>query len=359
MLYGLNNLGSGCVKSVVTYCYHFKYKYMIDTIRFQISISEECYKELKKVSIEAVQKNHVTGAYSVRFIKPQISVGSYSRHLNFFLDIDICSLEFSVPKQLYGNNIYLLPIEKVFSVIEEVYKAILKCSPCFPHYLKWEIYRVDLCYAWKFPSQELAKKVLNDVIHFLKPTRGNSLPYHYKDSIMFKSSTYTQKFYLKYPEFMKHDFKAISQVNNSEAVELSLLAEGVLRYEITIRKRALDYLFGKELNLTRLLDQDIMQVHTRYLNKFMSGTDQPTIKQDQIFYKLQEKWGKKKAIRLYQFYFSYFLNGKLSRDLIVENYDRTTIFRNLKDIKLANVGIVSDEYFNLIIPSPLSNPLFK
>lgn len=171
---------------------------------------------------------------------------SYHRELKWDVDPTYSKdaklvLEFSVPKYWYGHNIHLLyrfvrALDNLKAALEQLFG--LKGRTKIANPLTWHLYRVDLCYAWRLPSQVAAQEYLDSLKHLHYPRKR---PIIYPTSIVFQGATYTLKFYLKYPEFRTHDMKEL--VKAKAALEwinhLEGLAEGVLRCEATLRRQYL------------------------------------------------------------------------------------------------------------------------
>lgn len=149
-------------------------------------------------------------------------------------------MEFSVPKFWYGHNIHLL-----YALLPALSDLRLKLMDQFemrrlplPDPRSWSVYRLDVCYAWRFPTQKLAQSYLDGLKHLSYPRRK---PIVYPTSIVFPGATASFKIYLKYPEFRHHDKKALTKSKASpEWISyLEALATGVLRCEATLRTRYL------------------------------------------------------------------------------------------------------------------------
>lgn len=150
-------------------------------------------------------------------------------------------LEFSIPKYWYGHNIRLFyEFTKALSVLKTALEGLfgLKTRSKLPDPLTWHLYRVDVCYAWQFPTQIAAQEYLNSLKGFSYPRKR---PIIYPTSIVFQGATYTLKFYLKHPEFRTHDMKELVKAKASlEWINhLEALADGVLRCEATLRRQYL------------------------------------------------------------------------------------------------------------------------
>jgi len=234
----------------------------------------------------------------------------------------------------------------------------------FPPPKKWKLIRLDICYNWKFPSREMAEKVLETIKNFSFPYKKEKKKY--KTSVMFLGGrNHSIKFYLKEPEYYKHDFKILK--NNPRTLELAYSqlsnASGILRFEATLWSKFLhdkfpnykqtyhiatqydkiSYLLGEFVRVTtQSLDKNFMNIH----------------RAKEILMSLYEK---RKALDLLKFWVHLNILDSDLFDLFYD-LDRSNIYRKKRDIKSAGLGMyISDdsfqELFDLSIPSPIvSNP---
>ena len=226
---------------------------MLDSIKVAIPLSKSQHARL-------ISKTHDEDAWQwcqfnptlgeLRFVRHKNLIEtdgeSFHRQLRFDFDTTWTPksrliLEFSVPKFWYGHNIHLLygwidALKQLKKLIEEQFKLT---RMKLPQVEDWHILRADFCYAWRFPTQEKAQAYFDSL-------RAMTFPYKQPvirpTSIGFPGETYTVKVYLKRPEFFTHDRKELLKSNASlEWINhLELLSTGVLRFEISARKRWLN-----------------------------------------------------------------------------------------------------------------------
>lgn len=226
---------------------------MLDTVKLGIPLTQTQHKHIKAIA-EAndcwqwILHNPSTGELLFRRTKGLANVDgqSFHRQLRFDVSTDYSEdcklfLEFSVPKYWYGQNIRLLydfvkALQHLKSTLDRQFK--LKGKNRLPDVGSWQVSRVDICYAWKFPSQRLAQCYLDSLKHLHFPRKR---PVIYPTAILFAGSTYSLKFYLKLPEFKAHDRKELLKSNASlEWIDYcESIADGVLRVEATLRSRYL------------------------------------------------------------------------------------------------------------------------
>jgi hypothetical protein len=224
---------------------------MLDTLKVGIPLTHSQYKRIRDIAAKAdrwqwVLCNEASGELLFRRISGLAVTDGESFHRELRWDIpntysEGCklSLEFSVPKYWYGQNIRLLhdfipALKHLKQSLESQFS--LKSRACLPDVMIWEVARADICYGWQFPSQRMAQHFLDSLKRLHFPRKK---PVIYPTAILFAGNTYSVKFYLKLPEFRSHDMKTLIKAKASlEWVNYcESLAEGVLRYEVTLRQR--------------------------------------------------------------------------------------------------------------------------
>lgn len=271
---------------------------MIDTIKVGIPLSPAQHKRVYEVAKSVdrwqwVQINPVLG--ELRFVKISglLKADQHSYHRELRWDVDpIWSeqsqviLEFSLPKYWYGHNIHLLhDFQKALYGIKTGLEQLfgLKTRSKLPDPKTWNLYRVDLCYAWRFPNQAVAQEYLDSLKHLRYPRKR---PIVYPTSIVFQGTTYTLKFYLKQPEFKVHDRKEL--LKSSASLEwinhLEALSDGVLRTEATLRRQ---YLKVKGLLTVADLLTPVKRVHWDEAVYNTEGFD-PSLAMTIVFQRWQE-----------------------------------------------------------------------
>lgn len=226
---------------------------MLDTIKLGIPLTSAQHKRIKAIADNCdrwqwVMLNPSTGDLLFRKVSGLATTDGESFHRDLRWDIphtyeSDCRLllEFSIPKYWYGHNIHLL--YDFLEVLNHLKRSLeaqfeLKGKAKLPEVGRWYIHRLDICYAWRFPSQLLAQRFLDSLKRLHYPRKR---PVIHPTSIFFAGATYSVKFYLKLPEYKSHDRKLLLKQNASiEWVNhCEKLADGVLRYEATLRHKFL------------------------------------------------------------------------------------------------------------------------
>lgn len=332
---------------------------MIDTIRFQIDISESVYIKIRSKSIELSQRDNELDKELVNILTKKFNVGSYDSHITIRLyNNELAYLEFSVPKMYYGHNVYMIAPEDIFFICDKVRAVLVKMFGEFPECYEWKIKRLDLCYAWKLPSEYIANQVMN-IFRGLSVNRKKS--HFYDTSVMWYGRTQCFKFYCKYPEFYEHDFKELKKKGfNDLAYQFLNIAEGVVRFEVTLRTTSLTREFyDDKMGSFITLDTDIFnteritKVLYKYLHKIFKLTETQTMDNKTVYDKLRGEYGTNKARLLYAFY-KLMYSTDMNEKLILKSYSRMQTYRYIKRLQDAGIGISSDKVqigFDFSIPS--------
>ena len=227
---------------------------MLDTIKLGIPLTRSQHRKITAIAEQTdawqwVLLNPCSGELYFRRVKGMADTDgeSYHRQLRWDVSHDYIegecrlTLEFSVPKYWYGHNIHLLydfttPLNHLRDSLNKQFG--LKGRGQLIDTVDWHVLRADICYTWRFPSQKLAQRYIDSLKRFHFPRKK---PIIYDDSIVFVGKTYSVKFYLKLPEFKAHDRKEMLKGNASLdwINHLETLADGVLRFEATLRNQYL------------------------------------------------------------------------------------------------------------------------
>lgn len=326
---------------------------MIDTIRFttpisprdSVDIRNECYRTEKS---KKEGNNIVYQVYNGNF-----EIGSYSRNLNIFFpkNNEKMIFEFSIPKYVFGHNVAMLYRKELPQVIIQLYEELNSKFNYFPSFKLWDLERIDFCYNWKFETEEEMKIVMN-ILRLLDYPRKKK--YLYDTSLMFRGKTFSIKFYEKYDEFLKHDYKAMIEkaekgvFTDSQALEMASyikeLSKNVLRYEVTLRKQALMKIYNKESG-EKIRLNDIMrgkapkEILQRYLDKLFKYINLDSLNEHSALDKLLRKYSKTKAYRLYNFYTDYYSQDDLKKEILKNSFSRTQFYRNKRALEEAGLGV--------------------
>jgi len=294
---------------------------MIDTVKFSFPVTN-----VKNTQLYLLQ-GYTKGEKTFELHKSYFSIGSYEYRINFTIINSICYLEFSVPKILKGYNVGDddISFSELSEVVVSIASELRQVFDC-PEVGEWVVTRLDLSSNYYHKQADLLLTRLNRIEI---PRKKKSF---YGSSIMFVGLTYTIKYYLKQPEFKVHDMARIARKSPNLANHLFNRCENILRFELTIRKQALSRFYHtKTLTLSQLLSDNLpMELKTLFKNgtKRLQNIemDNSTLRERLIL-----KYGKIKGNRLYFFHVS--MSSSLSRKLLLNTVNRTTIYRNTKLIE--------------------------
>lgn len=328
---------------------------MIDTIKFRLRFTDEQYRHFLSKGLELTKKDNKTDTTIFRFVTGEVYVGSFDRKITIraFSQQEVY-IEFSLPKYHYGHNVYLLYQSQIVRVVNQFYCDLVHYFGDIPHYDGWQIVRLDICYAWRFLNDKIARQML-DQIKKLPMARKKAIIWD--DSVMLKGTTYSVKFYMKKPEYYYHDFRELKKLDIDLAYRILDTAEGVLRYEITLRKKALDYYNeGKILYLQDIVKLDLYNLANIFMKKTMRGMTSKPIDSEKALEQLELVYKKSKARSLWQFWLLYFHQDLTIRAQIRQKYHRSSNWYNLREIGKAGVGIPKEtlrDDFEFSIPSDI------
>jgi hypothetical protein len=229
---------------------------VIDTLKLGIPLTQNQHNKLKSLlkqdpNWQWVKFQPSSGQLKLVYCRGVAEMDSNSFHreirwdipFNYYLGETFLTLEFSVPKFWYGHNIHLLyDFAQALAQLKKILDKQLHCR--FADLMTWKVLRVDCCYSWRCSSQKIVEQILDSLKRLHFPRKK---PIIYPETLLFAGATYSVKFYLKYPEFIEHDRKALLQDKASfEWINyLEELSKGVLRMEATLRRQ---YLKRKKIN---------------------------------------------------------------------------------------------------------------
>ncbi len=320
---------------------------MIDTIKFFVSIDDvQILNEIKSVSEQTKREDLKTGKLRYVFHTAEIKVGSYDKSINIRITDNLYNqglyIELSIPKYAKGNNIEMLLPSELPAIIEKLAQDITtQLATQLPHFSTWQIFRLDLCYNWIFKSLEETKIVISFLQRIDYP-RKRKIPY--PTSVTFLGSAYLIRFYLKYPEFLAHDYKDYNEEDkvSTRTFELLSYAERIVRFEVEFKKKYVNELFGYDkVFLEHIVDDEkIEEILKYYLTdkvfKYITIKNTTELQVEELLY---GNFSKVKATRLYQFYNDfYFGNGAIKSKMLSGGLNRSTIWRYKTDLKSVGIG---------------------
>ena len=160
-------------------------------------------------------------------------------------DFRMLDLELSLPKLMRGHNIELLhnPVDALHFLkaqLELEFEFIL------PPLDLWFVSRLDVCHAYRFPTQEIAQLVIEGLKSKKFPWKKAHI---YDTSIHYPGKEYTFKVYLKQPEYKVNSLRKDAKIVGERADLWWNYAAGVLRIEIGLKNRALSKVTGLKYHI--------------------------------------------------------------------------------------------------------------
>lgn len=223
---------------------------MLDTVKLGIPLTKSQHAKLivqikGKAKPQWVLWHPMTNEIQFKRVSGLSELSESSFHRTISWDIQesytelstFLTLELSLPKYYYGHNVALL--YNYVGALRELSKELSKqLGIKFCDVLEWQLWRVDCCYAWDLGNERSAKIMLDSIKHLSFPRKRKTI---YEDSICFVGGTFSLKFYLKYPEFRKHDLQAL--IKNGVALEWvehwEEMSKPIIRFEATFRRQYL------------------------------------------------------------------------------------------------------------------------
>jgi hypothetical protein len=286
--------------------------------------------------------------------------------------------EGSLPKIWYGENVHLLHINQIYPSLELLEKTFVQYFGIFPPFAAWELQRIDVVYAYKLASEEQTKEVIA-WFETLEYPRKRKYVYP-GESVVWRGGWSSVKIYRKDVEYEKKDYKFL--INNgfqAQAETIKELAKNVIRFEITLRKKALKDYFQKKDQLAydktleaeehpktiklasitpqRLLDTDFyFDMLTKNRDNLEPMLNKQEVKDEALLKQLLTTFKATKAVRLFCFYKTYFCTNPIVKKLIKKYASSSELSENKSSIKQAQIQIpdvLNTAPFDFIFPSPL------
>lgn len=331
---------------------------MIDSIKLQIPLTSVQFLELKDKDISNTKRTKAFSHYSVINYDQQLLYGESAYAVRFtasdYRVIPRANLEFSVPKYQWGHNIFLFyPIDLPL-ILEGIRMQFLDQYELeLPETDTWKVMKLDLCYTWKLPSQELAETILESIKKLDFPRKETVV---YQTSVIYRGSSYSFKFYLKYNEFIAKDYKDIKQYTPNKAEYLKELSKGCLRVELSARSSKVKTMFRKtKVTYKDLLDeQKLTQMLLSHLQQLLKTKTIKSVEWNEATNLINDKYKDSKAKILCMFARLYW-GGADTKQYLKSLYNNSQVTRNRNDIVKAGISTVANSpfQFDLTIPHEL------
>lgn len=189
----------------------------------------------------------------------------------------VCSLRVrhvSLCKLVYGENVHMLynlvaACEVLrWRLVRDFGLDDLSVSPV----TDWTLSRLDLCYSYRVGAQAARRWLAWCGAHSM----GRKSTLVYPNSVYYTGTSYTLKWYLKGPEFRRHDAIALVRGGRGpdKVRDLATIADDVLRLEVMVRARGLREWFHKrEVKVTDVTADKMIERLRFYIGKWALGME--------------------------------------------------------------------------------------
>lgn len=318
---------------------------MIDTIKLFVSIHDlAVLNEIRRNSIQFKKEDLKTKIVEFAFHTSKVEVGSYNRSINIRIVDNKYTrgllIELSIPKYAKGNNVEMILPSELPTILEKLCQQVAThLDTTLSHFSTWEIHRLDVCYNWIFSSLEEAKSVMDFLRLIDFPRKKKSI---YDTSVMYVGGAYTVKFYLKGPEFRKHDFNDLKKVDYGWAVELQEWADKIVRFEVGFKKDYLENFFSRKKVLVEHItdNEKIIETLSFFLKeKVFHYISTQNTSDAQIREILYSNFSKRRATSLFIFHKEFYKENSIIKNMMLAGgISTTTVWRNETDLKKVGVG---------------------
>lgn len=344
---------------------------MIDTIGFKVPIDMADYESLLKQMImtQRVDKKEGIKLFEYHNSNLDFSCPSWSYPVRFKITdeyweyhrgskhpfkakgIPHIVFEFSVPKVLFGHNLFSADpclIYQSMHLVRDNFEKLFGVLLLSPN--EWYIYRLDTASNYILEDEKQGRSFISYLQRLNYPRKPKAA---YEDTgLYFPSRQQTLKIYLKGPEFKKHDLERFK--NEDKGKELLYLAQKIVRLEVEHRKR-IRYLTDKYQRETglildtfegypRMIDFvemfDFAEEMNRITGKMLCGTESKVIKTMDAYSLLQQKFTKRQTRTFHHIYMIITTQGqKEARKIIPEG----TYYRAIRAFRETGVSLITSD----------------
>jgi II/X family phage/plasmid replication protein len=340
---------------------------MIDTIKLSIPYNDELIEKIRNVGVNVTTSyNSATKEVKFKVGRGDKPLGSFDRNVNLFIREERreLSIELSLPKFIFGHNVFMLYPSEVEFVIYQLWNNLNYVYETeFPKPDTWELLRLDICYNWRFQSQEQAKVLLLHLknTNFPKKKRGKQV---YETGVFHKSGRETAiKFYLKQPEFFAHDYQILKK--NPKTIDLAyqfhVWSAGVLRFEVSLKKPYLKRKFPLNSKTYHFATQNdiISALLGNFLSDYIKMVNKKFFTMETALKKLEQLYTPTESRNLLRFWIDVHTQDIATiENILYKGVNKTTLWRKYNSIRIADLGVYSpDDTFadyDLDIPSKFS-----
>lgn len=306
-----------------------------------------------------VTRTNLTGSHDSRImVKPMRT--DWVKRKSGRLDEVPCPpylmVECSIPKMLYGQNVYgcLEDFQAACALLHQVLERKLRVK--LPEVARWRVQRVDWAENYRLPYQAV-QEFFEGIYHIAFPRRR--MQKHGEHSVFVPGTTTTIKLYHKGPEFHEHDgarlrtqVSAILRASLGNRMKpheierkarryvhaLQRLANGRLRVEVEIKAEKLDYDFETRPRVADVATDYLKSVHDAEISRLLreGATATNTVRsslavRDRLF----ASYSPRQASTLYAFWVELARHADFE---VKDRRSRSTFYRLRKQLEHAGVS---------------------
>lgn len=328
---------------------------MIDTLRLRIPLDLASYASVQNKCVRFTRSSFDEAGYRKDNYSKTIVIKPHRAKVRVSLFNEECLyVEFSVPKYWFGHNILLFDPKDLPFVLDDLKNRLEDAFEIakLPDYSTWRIQRLDICYAWKFQSNEEARLALATMKPYYLPRKDQVI---YDTTIWHKGNSFSSKFYLKHDEFLQGNYRELTKWGDGPFAEDVLqMSDGVFRFEVEMRKGKLDSVFKKDVFPQDIMDSEKIYVLLRqFLSDITKTTDTTLMDLAKVFRLITVGSTRRQAWELLSFYRIYSSGNPVDRE-IVKLLPKATFYAKVKKLKSLGVGIYNQDnrlVFAFDIPS--------
>lgn len=318
---------------------------MIDTIKIYTMINKNVYNKIYHNSIIKTSYNKKDGQIYYEIVNDKLE-GSYSSSLSVrvgsgvkykFVNMYYLEIEGSFHKIIRGynshNGFYNLSeiVKYLIGAVEYAYKIKL------PKLNHWFLQRVDIAICYDLGSNLEVRQYINNLSLCNYPRRN--IKYYEDESIYCTGTTTTLKIYNKLLEFKKHDMKKLFSSNFDIENYLEVIS-GFIRFECEIKKKKLEDFYNKKyIRVSNVKYEELRSIWSDEFMKLLKllNNDLKIVRNKKdIEKRLNTMYSATRARNLYNFYTSIMVDGIRE---VKSRTSKSIYYRNIKDLKLANIDL--------------------
>lgn len=327
---------------------------MIDTLRLRIQLSISTYAQISNECVR-VTRSSPNELGRRDFYNKVIMVGTHGAKIRVTLgQVDCMFIEFSAPKYWFGHNIALFDINDLPALLDDV-KNVLEDTFSvteLPEPRYWRIQRLDICYTWQFATNDLAHTALMTLMSSTLPRKSQQL---FDTTIRFQGTSSNSYFYLKHEEFVNNDFRELLKWGDFDfANDMKEKSNGVLRFEVSMRKQKLDSIFKQNIYPPDIQDEALLiKLLNENLDQILKLRDHSLVPLKTVHDMIFSSSTPRKGWELWTFYRQYSSTNPFDKKAL-SLLPRSTYYTKLKQLRALGVGLYDQEtamQFSFDIPS--------